>query len=750
VRWHDFTSRPARAVTTPRRLAELATRRPRQVLAVWVLLVVLGLALGGALLPSALTHESSVTAHPESDRAAALIGERLPGRDAVDEVVSVRSERASVSDAAFRARVRSLTASLRAAGGVRRIRSYLDGDGGLLVSRDRHATMLPLVLGRDGHERIERLIAVVEDADGRGDFAVDVAGHFTGGRDFGRASERDLRRGELRFGLPAAIVVLLIVFGSLAGAAIPVVMALVSIAVALGVVALLGQIAVLNLFVTNMLVAMGLALGIDYSLFIVSRIRDERARGAPTRDAILAASGTATRAVVFSGTAFSLAMAGMFLMPDTILRSLGLGAMVVGVVSVAVALTFLPALMMVLDDRVDRLRLPALRRRSAAARDAERGIWSKVARGVLRRPALSLVLAVALLLALASPALGLRLGASGAASLPPGSVAERGVIALERDFPRGSTQPVEIVVDARPSDAWARTGLARLRGLLARDRIFAARAADIQSGPGVVLLVVPLYAESNSRRASAAIGRLRDSYVPIAFPGRAHRVLVGGGPAEARDYVALVSHWLPVVVAFVLSLSFVLLLAAFRSLAVPLIAIAANLLSVGAAYGLLVLVFQHGLGADLMGFVRVDQIDAWVPVFLFAVLFGLSMDYQVFLLSRIHERYRRTGSTTDAIVHGVGSTARLITGAAAIIVAVFAALAAGDLAAFQQMGFGVAIALVIDATLVRSVVVPAAMGILGDRNWSVPRVTAWVPDVWRRDSEASPAASTTTGSSERA
>jgi RND superfamily putative drug exporter len=206
-------------------------------------------------------------------------------------------------------------------------------------------------------------------------------------------------------------------------------------------------------------------------------------------------------------------------------------------------------------------------------------------------------------------------------------------------------------------------------------------------------------------------------------------VLVGGGPAEDRDYFALVGRWLPIVIAFVLSLSFVLLTLAFRSVVVPLTAIAVNLLSVGAAYGLLVLVFQEGVGADLLGFSQVERIDAWVPVFLFSVLFGLSMDYQVFLLSRIHERYRQTGDTTAAVVHGVGSTARLITGAALIIVVVFAGFATGELVASQQMGFGVAVALLIDATIVRSVVIPAAMALLGERNWYFPAWLGRLPDV---------------------
>ena len=240
---------------------------------------------------------------------------------------------------------------------------------------------------------------------------------------------------------------------------------------------------------------------------------------------------------------------------------------------------------------------------------------------------------------------------------------------------------------------------------------------------------MPLTVEPSSQRASAAVDRLRDDYVPAAFGATADRVLVGGAPAEARDSFAVDAGWLPIVIAFVLTLSFVLLTLAFRSIAIPLTAIAVNLLSVGAAYGILVLVFQKGVGIDLLGFTKVERIDAWVPIFLFSVLFGLSMDYQVFLLSRIHERWAATGDTPGAIVHGVASTARLITGAAAIIIVVFAGFATGQLVAFQEMGFGIAIALALDATLVRLLLIPAAMRLLGERNWYLPRWLAWLPDV---------------------
>jgi RND superfamily putative drug exporter len=718
-------TRPSGFRFGPERLAEVATRRPGRVLAAWGVVVLVSFGLIGALLASALTSDQSLTNNPESDQAQKLLDARLPEQNEVDEVIVVRSDRLTVSDPAFARRVRALVADVRGAGGVERISSYLDPRGEILVSADRHATLLSVVLADPGEDQIEDIISVVERADGAEGFAAHMTGEFTLDRDFTEVSEKDLSTGELQFGLPAALIVLLVVIGTLVGAAVPMLMAIISIVVALAIASIVGQVFELNLFITNMVVAMGLALGIDYSLFIVSRLREERHRGAATREAIIAVAGTATRAVVFSGTSFVLAMVAMLLVPDTTLRSLGAGAVIVGMVSVVVALTFHPALLMVLGDRVDRLRVPWIGKRVAASAGEEGRVWRKAILAVMRRPAISLVAGVAILLALALPVLGLSVGAAGASSLPNETVAKQGLIALERDFPSGATDPIEIVVDG----SGAERGVTALRAQLVRDRDFAASALSVETGPRIAVASVPLTVEPSSERASAAVDRLRDVYVPRAFGADAGRVYVGGGPAEARDAFAVNAGWLPIVIAFVLTLSFVLLTLAFRSIAVAATAIAVNLLSVAAAYGILVAVFQNGVGADLLGFTQVERIDSWVPIFLFSVLFGLSMDYQVFLLSRIHERWARTGDTPGAIVHGVASTARLITGAAAIIVVVFTGFATGQLVGLQEMGFGVAVALALDATLVRLLVIPAAMRLLGERNWYLPRWLEWLPNV---------------------
>jgi uncharacterized membrane protein YdfJ with MMPL/SSD domain len=567
------------------------------------------------------------------------------------------------------------------------------------------------------------VIAVVEEADADPEFEVAITGNQTRDHDSNHLSESDLANGELKFGLPAALIILLLVFGTVVAGLVPLLMALVSIVTAMGLVAVLTQLFELSIFTTNMLVGMGLALGIDYALFVISRYREERGRGREPLDAISATGATASRAVLFSGTAFVVAMFGLLIVPSTIFRSLAAGAILVGITSVLAALTLLPALIGLIRDGVDSLRLPYFGRAALHRENPVSGFWSGIVDRVLRRPALSLALSTALLLALALPAFGISIGSAGVSTFPDSAASKRGYLALQRSFPAAGTDPAHILVVGNGEVA---ATTERLRDELAADPRFGRGEIRLGNG-GVTDLVVPVRGDPAGDEATSAVRDLRTRLVPEAYAGTSADPLVGGTSSENIDYFDNVTDPAPIVFAFVLGLSLVLLTVAFRSLVVAATAIALNLLSVGAAYGLLVLVFQHGWGADLLGFTQLDVIEAWVPLFLFSVLFGLSMDYQVFLLSRIRERYDQTRDTRDAVRWGVGSTARIITGAALIIVAVFSGFARGDLVMFQQMGFGIAIALLIDATIIRSVVLPSAMTLLGDRNWYLPGWLEWIP-----------------------
>jgi uncharacterized membrane protein YdfJ with MMPL/SSD domain len=706
-------------------LATASASHPWRVVAMWIAVAVLAILAIVTLLGGSLTTEGNPTNNPESERAEDVRLAAFPPDPSrsVSDIVVIRSEEYPVDSPQFKAFVRGFVQDDRISA-LANARTYLDDERAALVSDDRHATIVPLAILDD--DETEALVEKVEAVDEQSAFAVSVTGEETLDHDFNLLSEEDLQEGELQFGLPAALIILLLVFGAVVAGLVPLLMAIVAIVVALGLTALLAQPFELSVFVINMLTGMGLALGIDYSLFVVSRYREERGRGRDEPGAIEAAGATASRAVLFSGTTFVIAMLGMLLVPSSIMRSLAAGAILVGIVSVLAALTLLPSLLGLLGDRVNALRIPIVGRRSVEESNPEGRFWGAIVRRVLGRPGLSLALSAGLLVALALPVFRLDVGTGGVSTLPDRFVSKQGFLALERDFPGTTPDPAEIVVSNASGDGVA-AELESLRARLAADQRFGNGEIERSVDGEVALLSVPVEGDPSSTAAISAVGELRSEIVPEAFAGTDAEVLVGGTTSENIDYFDSVIDPAPWVIAFVLLLTFVLLTVVFRSVVVAGTAVVLNLLSVGAAYGLLVLVFQEGVGADLLGFQTTDTIEAWVPLFLFSVLFGLSMDYQVFLLSRIRERFDQCGDTTEAVTFGVGSTARIITGAALIIVAVFAGFARGDLIMFQQMGFGVAVALLIDATIIRSILLPSAMKLLGDWNWYLPRWLEWLP-----------------------
>ena len=715
-------------------LARWCSRRPWTTFAVWATALVAAAALVVTLFADSLTSEGTVAGNPESKRGDALLEERLRGPRRITETVIVSSSSAglTVEDAAFRERVTSIYDDAIGLGRdvVVRGRHFYQQRDRSLLSRDDRTTVISLEMAGDldhAAEQIPKLIDVVDRADRDPNFRVLVYGEASVDADFEKLSEEDLKTGEV-YGLAVALVVLVFVFRALVAALVPMALAIVSIGVALGLTTLVAQAFSLSFFVTNMIVGMGLALGIDYTLFVLTRYREERERGRTVPDAIAAAGGTAGRAVLFSGMAVVLALVGMLFVPDTVLRSLGVGAILVGLVSVVAALTVLPAVLGVLGDRVNAGALPGLRARQKAP--TRTSFWTRVAAIVMRRPVVSLVLSVVVLAVAAIPVLDLRTGSSGVSTLPDRLPSKQGFVVLDREFDAGRGSPAEIVIDGRVDSPPIRRAIDRLRARVDRDRDFGEPSApQVNRRRDLALVTAPIAGDVQSPRAFAAIRRLRSSYIPDAFGATRAQVLVTGTTAFAVDEDAATSNAAPFVFAFVLGLSFVLLTLAFRSIVVPVKAIVMNLLSVGAAYGLLVLVFQEGHGASFFGFAQVEAVESWVPLFLFSVLFGLSMDYHVFLLSRIRERFNETGDNREAVATGITTTARLITGAALIMVAVFSGFAAGDLVMFQQMGFGLAVALLIDATIVRSVLVPATMTLLGKRNWYLPRWLRWLPEV---------------------
>jgi len=365
----------------------------------------------------------------------------------------------------------------------------------------------------------------------------------------------------------------------------------------------------------------------------------------------------------------------------------------------------------------------------------------------MKRPAVSLVVAVAILVAAAVPFFDIQTGVSGVENTPEGTEARDAFVIVQEKFGFGQDSPAIVVIDGDPNSQFVQDGVASLQQAIANDSIFGEAQVEFYEEESLTVVRSRISGDPFSQNSFDSIERLRDEIVPASFGANSSDVLVGGETAFMYDWLDNVAAYTPIIFAFVLSLSFILLAVAFRSIVVPFTSIIMNLLSVGAAYGLVVLVFQKGVGADLLGFQEVESIEAWLPLFLFSILFGLSMDYHVFLLSRIREHYDRTGDNTEAIRFGLRTTAGLITGAAVIMVAVFGGFALGRMPAMQQMGFGLAIAVFIDATIVRSMLVPSVMRLLGNTNWYLPAWLNWLPDVRVEGGEPTPVSATSTAPS---
>jgi RND superfamily putative drug exporter len=724
-------------------LARLTSRNPRKTVLVWLIILVFG-GIAASTLSDYVTTDSRILSNPEAQQGLDLIEQQM-GRAPLDETIVITSNTLTVDDAAFQAVVADTAAALRSMPqqvDVSSVATYLelpiDQTAGL-ISNDRHSAIIPVTtLFSELPKKAEgKAFLDTITASSTADVDVLPVGAISLDETFSRIADEDLLRGE-GVSIVAALIILIVVLGALVGAGLPLLLGVVSIVVATGLAALIARTTEMSFIVTQMISMIGLAVGIDYALFIVERYREERRRGRAKFEAIEVASATASKAVLFSGMTVVLALMGLFLIPTTIYRSLGIGAVLVVIVAVAAMLTLIPALLALLGDRIDWPRKrnyddPALiaRQRERDAEAIHSGFWGSITRVVMRRPVVSLVLSVGFLVALALPALELKTGFSGPETLPTSEVRTGlDILTSKEGFDTaGRSQPLLVAIDGTQTDIQA--GVVKLNAALGADAgTFASVGAPSWSENNKFAVVdVYLRTDGNSQGTRDTIAHLRDDIIPAAFSGLAADVYVTGEPAFNVDFVTLVDRWTPVVFAFVLALSFLLLTLAFRSIVVPAKAIVMNLLSVGAAYGLLVAVFQKGWGNDFLGFQQVPTIEAWLPIFLFCVLFGLSMDYHVFLLSRIREHYDLTGNNTESVAVGLQSTAKIITGAALIMVAVFGGFAAGRLVPLQQLGFGLGAAILIDATIIRSILVPSAMALLGDRNWYMPNWLKWLPDL---------------------
>jgi len=557
-------------------------------------------------------------------------------------------------------------------------------------------------------------------------YAIHTVSNTLINQDINQVVNGDLE-GSLKITIPATFLILLLAFGAVAAAIVPLVLAITALLAAIGLLGIYSHIVnPVSPYATQLIVLIGLAVAVDYSLFMITRFRAERRRGIGVQAATEIASATAGRAVFFSGLAVMISVASLFVLPDELFHSMAIGTIAVILVAVIGSLTFLPATLAILGRRIDWGRVPWFGR----DRPEQSGIWSRLVRGVMRRPAIAAVVSAAFLLFLASPVLALRLGSTDITAFPQSIDGVQAIEQLQTHWPQGSLLSLDVVV-TQAQQPQVVAAIEQLKAAGLRVPGLGEPVTVTPSGDGTVARVSFVMSGSANDDANHAIVReMRSSVVPGIFGGLpAVRTYVTGTAATNLDTNSVYTAALPFVFAFVLSLSFLLLLVAFRSIVVPIKAIILNLLSTGAAYGVMVLVFEKGFLKDQLGVVPTDVIEVWVPIFVFAILFGLSMDYHVFILTRIKELVDRGMPTIDAVAQGISATSGTVTSAAAIMVMVFAVFATLRLVIIRELGLGLAVAVLVDATVIRSVLLPATMRLLGDWNWYLPKALGWLPRV---------------------
>jgi uncharacterized membrane protein YdfJ with MMPL/SSD domain len=676
----------------------------------------------------------------ESGEAHALLSENFDQGGESTEQLLISHDELMVTDAAYQAVAEQVFADLLALPQITAVNSvYESGEPGH-ISADGHVLRTEVTIDREvdveGH-RADAIISAIADARGaNGDagYSVSIVGGLTTNREVNEIVNEDF--GQIMIvSLGLGLIIMLLAFRALIAALIPLFLAVGAIAIANGLAALVSQSYALSSEYSEMILLLGLAVGIDYSLFIVSRYRKERETGKDKYAAIVSANNTTGRAVFFAGVTVLVSLAGLTLTNHPIFVSLALGAMLVVFVTIIGSVTFLPAVLAVIGDGVNRLRVPFL------DRVVGNGIWGAVTDRVMARPAIFATVTLLALLALAAPAFALNLGfPTGSKALHNAVHAKTGLVLLETHFTAGFTDPTLVVVTA--SDVGADDVQAAVAGLIARleaepERYFAPFRISTNQAGNTLLIRVPTSGEQEL--AEAAVAALRADVLPTAFGSTSAEVRVGGFAASSLDFKDFVYSKAPIVFAFVLGIAFLLLLWMFRSIVIPIKSIILNMLSVAAAYGVLVMVFQWGWGISLLDSESSGVIVAWLPLFLFAILFGLSMDYHMLLLNRVKESYDHTGKNDESVAAGIRLTAGQITSAAAIMVGVFSAFALAREVGLQQFGVGLGVSVLIDATVIRSILLPATMKLLGDWNWYLPSWLEWLPRVSMAEPDPEPA-----------
>ena len=687
----------------------------------WLALLVVAFAVGGQI--GTKTIDPNTSGPGESGRMDRILndGFKLPA----DESVLIQSSSARAGEPGFDAAVADVVQRVSKLAAVQSVQRGA-------VAKGRHAALVEFeIRGKknDAGDKLGPVLKSVKDAQrAHPGFFIGEFGEASAAKAVDDAFANDLEKAGV-YSVPLTLIILVLAFGALVAAGIPLLLALTAVFTTFGLVALPSHLLPLAPEALAVVLLVGLAVGVDYSMFYLRREREERAAGRSEQAALEAAAATSGRSVLISGLTVMAAMAGMFLTGDGTFASFGYATMIVVAVAVLGSLTVLPALLSKLGDRVDRLRVPFVGRRRRD--DGEGRVWGAIVDRVLRRPLLSAVVAGGLLLALAAPALGLRIATPGPDTFPKSLDVVKSYDRMQQAFP-GNALPANVVVEAANLNTpAARSAIEELkRKALVSGRALKPITVDENGARTIANITVPIRGSGTDAASNASLSALRDTIVPETvgtLPGS--EAGVTGLTAEWKDQQDQMKSKLPLVVAFVLLLAFVLMLVAFRSIVVAVKAIVLNLLSVAAAYGVLVLVFQHGVGKGVLGFSSTAGISPVVPLLLFVILFGLSMDYHVFIVSRIRETFDRGASMDESISHGIKTTAGVVTSAAIVMVAVFSIFATLSMLFFKQFGVGLAAAVLIDATIVRAVLLPATMKLLGERNWYLPAWLEWLPRI---------------------
>lgn len=697
----------------------------------WLAFVVAAVVIGGSVGTKTQTQAESGVG--ESGRAERTVANNFPERAGEQVLVKAPAGESNRSPE-FGAVVDDLARELRSVPYVRNLEAPFASGNQNLISADGRSALVTFELAGGEDEYGEVLgpseAAVKAAAAGSPGFGFSQFGEASASEQLDKALEDDFRKAEIT-SLPVTLLILVIAFGALVAAGVPLLLGLTAVAAAIGLTALISQVTPMGDAVNSVILLIGLAVGVDYSLFYLRREREERAAGRSEAAALEAAAATSGRAVIVSGITVMIAMSGMYLAGAATFSSFATGTILVVAVAVLGSLTVLPAVLAWLGDRVERGRLPfvgRLRDRRAVNRD---GLWVRFVRTVLRRPAVSLVLAGGLLVLMAVPAFKLHTVVPGIESLPQDLEVIKAYKEVDEAFP-GGPEPAEVVIEAEDVRMpEVQRGVAALKTAVDGPGEFGSPVTSVRSPNGRVEVVnVPLTGEGTDEASYGALELLRTEVIPQTI-GRVPGVEanVNGTTASSADFNSLMKERVPLVFAFVLLAAFILLMVSFRSIVIPAASILLNLLSVGAAYGLIVWVFQYGNLEGLLGFESIGGITAWLPLFLFVVLFGLSMDYHVFILSRIREAHDNGADTAEAVEYGLRRTAGPVTSAAMVMVGVFSIFATLSMLEFKQMGVGLAAAVMIDATIVRGVLVPATMKLLGKWNWYLPTWLEWLPRV---------------------